>query len=71
MTVRGTAISMDPHCPSTLHVRALESFGCPNSDGRSTVDGIVLHITFDKRDTNVIRVYAEDPGASVWVCVVS
>ena len=58
VAVRGTMVSTCRLRPSALHVRCLESWGMPNVHGRVQCDGNVLNITFDRRNDNLIHVWA-------------
>lgn len=58
VTVRGTMVSTCRLRPSALHVRCLENWGMPNVHGRAQCDGKILTISFDRRNDNLIYVWA-------------
>jgi hypothetical protein len=58
IAVRGTMVSTCPLRPSPLHVRCLENWGMPNVHGRAQCDGNVLNVSFDRRNENLIHVWA-------------
>ena len=60
--VRGTMVSTFPMHPSKLPVSCVRDWGMPNRNGVLTVDRTVLHITYDRNDTNLIHVYARRPA---------
>ena len=59
--MRGTMVSTFPLHPSKLPVSCVRDWGMPNRNGVLTVDRTVLHITYDRTDTNLIHVYARRP----------
>jgi len=59
--VRGTMISTFPWHPSKLHVACVRDWGMPSRNGIVTVDRTVLHVEYDRKDTNLIHVYAKVP----------
>ena len=59
--VRGTMVSTFPSHPSKLPVTCVRDWGMPNRNGIVTVDRVVLHIEYDRTDTNLILVYARKP----------
>ena len=63
--VRGTMVSTFPLHPSKLPVSCVHDWGMPNRNGVLTVDRTILHITYDRFDTNLIHVYARKPAPSL------
>ena len=59
--MRGTMVSTFPLHPSKLPVSCVHAWGMPNRNGLLTVDRTVLHVTYDRYDTNLIHVYARKP----------
>lgn len=59
--VRGTMISTFARHPSKLHVACVRDWGMPSRNGIVTVDRTVLHVEYDRKDTNLIHVYAKVP----------
>ena len=59
--VRGTMISTFAWHPSKLHVACVRDWGMPSRNGIVTVDRTVLHVEYDRKDTNLIHVYAKVP----------
>ncbi len=59
--VRGTMVSTFPSHPSTLSVRCVRDWGMPSKTGIVTVDNTILHITYDRANTDLIRVWARKP----------
>ena len=59
--VRGTMVSTFSAHPSKLPVTCVREWGMPNRHGILTVDQTVLHVRYDKVDTNLIHVYARKP----------
>ena len=62
--MRGTMVSTFPLHPSKLPVSCVHAWGMPNRNGMLTVDRTVLHVTYDRYDTNLIHVYARKPDES-------
>ncbi len=59
--VRGTMVSTFPRHPSKLSVRCVRDWGMPSKSGIVTVDNIVLHVEYDRTDTDLILVWARKP----------
>ena len=63
--VRGTMVSTFPAHPSKLPVSCVRDWGMPSRNGIVTVDQTILHIEYDKADTDLILVYARKPDPIV------
>lgn len=59
--VRGTMVSTFPRHPSKLSVRCVRDWGMPSKSGTITVDNVVLHVEYDRHDTDLIHVWARKP----------
>lgn len=59
--VRGTMISTFSSHPSTLSVRCVRDWGMPSKRGIVTVDNVVLHVAYDKTNSDLIHVWARKP----------
>ena len=59
--VRGTMVSTFPRHPSKLSVRCGRDWGMPRKSGIITVDNTVLHVEYDRTDTDLILVWARKP----------
>jgi hypothetical protein len=59
--VRGTMVSTFSKHPSKLSVRCVRDWGMPSKSGTVTVDNTILHVEYDKYDTDLIHVWARKP----------
>ena len=57
--VKGTMVSTAWTRPSTLHVSVVQAFGMPNVENKIFTDRYVLHLTYDRTDDALVRVWAQ------------
>jgi hypothetical protein len=70
ITVRATMVSTSRLSPSRLHVSVVQQWGLPNYHGLLIVDGVTLHVTFDRQNQDLVLVWAEREDATS-ACLVS
>lgn len=57
--VRGSMISTCRLSPSRLHVSVVQEWGLPNYHGVLIVDGVTLHVAFDRQNQDLVSAWAE------------
>ncbi len=66
--IRGTDVSTSMLAPSVLHVSVVQSFGLPGINGTVVCDGCTVHVSYDRNDSNKVRVWAvrNEPETEDW-----
>lgn len=52
-------ISTSRYSPSRLHVSVVQQWGLPNYHGVLIVNGTTLHVEFDRKNQELVKVWAE------------